>query len=176
MNESKWNMVTEVSDEAQQLFAAMHKGNSIRFMVLGFDEERTQIEVKSVGHYANNNDDDADNAPTHKDFVDLLPGDDVAYAIVNVRYAMHDGGKRDRLFFVCWVPDSLRRDTLRATAQAKAIGVMNASVLKRTFKVGMTATVQANDRDDVALQTLLERAQRREMCSIDITKSLNMAA
>ncbi|KAH3714359.1 hypothetical protein Pelo_19130 [Pelomyxa schiedti] len=65
-------------------------------------------------------------------FINSLPRDDVAWAIINVRYVTSNGGKRLKQLWLSWIPEGFRRGSTKETVAVKFMTPMVLSSLRLT--------------------------------------------
>ncbi|KAH3722771.1 hypothetical protein Pelo_18523 [Pelomyxa schiedti] len=65
-------------------------------------------------------------------FINSLPRDDVAWAIINVRYVTSNGGKRMKQLWLSWIPEGFRRGSTKETVAVKFMTPMVLSSLRLT--------------------------------------------
>merc|ERR1711964_1741 len=114
-------------------------------------EDESEIVVDKLG----------EKGTKYEEFLKEFPDNEIRWAIVDVKYSTVDGGKRNKVAFITWVPDSLTRATFRETIRVKSNGVMFSSLLKKPCK-GYTRVIQANDLDDLEERAVIEKVSRTD--------------
>jgi cofilin len=102
-----------------------------KFIVYNMNSDNTKIVIESTG----------DANATYEDFMKAMPAKECRYAVVNYEFTVGEG-KREKIVFVNWAPDS-----------AKVKPKMLFSSTKDSFKkqlVGAAIELQANDISELA--------------------------
>eukprot|EP00039_Didymoeca_costata_P014252 m.228368 g.228368 ORF g.228368 m.228368 type:complete len:169 (-) comp15976_c1_seq38:360-866(-) len=106
-----------------------------------------------------------------KTLVDLLPDQYPRWVVVNLPYQLASGREKSKIFLICWVPDTIKRATLKQSATAKTYGIMAMQDLKPRFEE-VSFVLQANNKYDLDLSEVLQRCARYESDAIDLETSL----
>ena len=104
----------------------------------------------------------AKGAHTYEEMLSFFTEQEPCWAVVNIRYMTVSGGKRCKAVLVSWIPDTLRRDTMRESARVKMQAVTVSGLLKAAFK-GIPCFVEANSKDEASHAEVLARASRHEL-------------
>ncbi|KAG8706853.1 cofilin [Ceratobasidium sp. 395] len=87
----------------------------------------------------------------YEDFIKDLPEDDCRWAVYDFAFEK-DGGKRNKLVFYIWSPDS-------AKIKAKMVYASSKDVLRKAL-VGISTEMQGTEYDEVDHKTVLDKASR----------------
>ncbi|KAH3757944.1 hypothetical protein Pelo_10238 [Pelomyxa schiedti] len=105
----------------------------------------------------------------YADFAAAFPADDVAWAILNVRYMTTDGGKRLKHCWLSWIPDDFHRATTKETVGVKFTSPMVLSKLRNQCagdsKHGFSH--HGINQASIALPEIIERATKFERDPVD---------
>jgi cofilin len=88
----------------------------------------------------------------YEKFVAALPKDDCRYAVYDFEYEHEDGGKRSKILFVLWSPDT-------AKIKSKMLYTSSKDALRKKL-VGIGTEIQATDAGEIDRQTVLEKVTR----------------
>ncbi|KAF8978252.1 cofilin [Entomortierella lignicola] len=89
----------------------------------------------------------------YDDFLSGLPEDDCRWAVYDLNFKLDDGGERNKIVFYAWSPDS-------AKIKSKMLYSSSKDALRRALN-GVAIEVQCTAPDEVAYETVLEKAGRR---------------
>jgi hypothetical protein len=96
-----------------------------------------------------------------------LPPQDLCWIFLALPYATTSGGLRGKACLVSWCPDALARATFKETVRVKTSSVLfGAALAKRATRDG-AIRIEAQDLDDLGLESVLERVSRFERDAID---------
>jgi hypothetical protein len=96
----------------------------------------------------------------------LLMSTEIRWAILDFPYLTLNGGRHSKLTFISWVPDDLRRPSMRETIRIKSTGVFCSGVLRSQMK-SFDCIYQANCIDDLQRTNILDKVFRFERDPID---------
>ena len=85
----------KVSQQAIDAYNEMQTKSTFKYIIIGFDENYTKVELKSVG----NKDQSFD------DFLQVLPEDKACYAFYDCAYKTKSGQQRNKILRVLWSSD-----------------------------------------------------------------------
>jgi len=98
---------------------------------------------------------------TYNSIIESLPDNDTRWLLINIKYRTMDGGERTKLTFVAWIPDSIRRVSLKESARVKTNGLFYSQCLKPLFP-NVICFITANDFDDMKLDAIIQKASKYE--------------
>lgn len=133
----------KVDSECIEAFNNFKLGKKEAFLLFGFNENATKIIVL---HKETKTSTDTKNLEWDK-FIELLPSDDVRYAVADINYNMSEGTRTD-MVFITWAPEtaSIKRRMLMASSK---------DALKNAL-VGCRTTIQACSYPDLDLRSIVE--------------------
>ncbi|XP_065196557.1 uncharacterized protein LOC135828050 [Sycon ciliatum] len=134
--------------------------------VFRLTEDESEIVPETSIDWEENNGDGGLWAKLLAHFVGL--NQDIRWAIVNLPYTTTNGGKRNKVIFATWVPDTLTRRTMRESVRVKFNGVQLAGGMRKQASIDGVSMYQANDMDDLALAEVLAKVSRFERDGIDM--------
>ncbi|EPY36991.1 cofilin [Angomonas deanei] len=107
-----------------------------RYVILAIGDDGKQVEVKEVGARGS----------SFEDFQKKLDASNPCYGAVDFEY--EDGGKRDKLVLVQWIPEGAKpRSKMLYSASRDALNSASEGYL----------AIQANDASDVTLEEIVRR-------------------
>lgn len=93
-----------------------------------------------------------DPSATYDSFLSQLPEDDCRYAVFNFEYDAGADGKRSKVVFFLWAPDT-------AKTKAKMIYAGTKDSLKKALQ-GLQVEIQGTDKSEVSEAAILEKCQQ----------------
>ena len=130
-----------VNQEVTETFQQLKLGKSLKYIVFGMNPTNTEIVVLQKG--------DSDD---YEEFVGHLPEDECRYAVYDFHWQKGDEGKRSKICFIHWSPDT-------AKVKAKMISASSKDTIRKTL-TGVSAEVQATDFAEVEYDTVLDKVSR----------------
>ena len=99
------------------------KGN-LRYLVLGFTEDYSSIEVKHVGQETS----------TFQDMLNDLPKDRASYLFYDCQYTTNEGQQRSKILFAIWSSDedAPLKEKMLVSSSAKEVAVKCKGFAKKT--------------------------------------------
>eukprot|EP00034_Subulatomonas_tetraspora_P001589 GABW01001914.1.p1 GENE.GABW01001914.1~~GABW01001914.1.p1 ORF type:complete len:138 (-),score=59.14 GABW01001914.1:51-464(-) len=130
-----------VNDECVAKFQELKLNHNAKYIVFKMNDNLTEVVVEKVGEK------DAD----YDAFTAELPKDDCRYAVFDFEYD-YEGGKRDKILFVVWAPDT-------AKVKSKMLYASTKDTVRKKF-VGIGVEVQATDASEIDHSEVLEKVLR----------------
>jgi len=93
----------------------------------------------------------SDNAD-YNAFLEELPDEDCRYAVYDFEFNKGDEGKRNKICFYAWAPDT-------ASVKSKMIYASSKESIKRTFN-GIGVEIQGTDKAEVSYDAVLEKVSK----------------
>merc|ERR1719284_914607 len=112
--------------------------STAKYMILRINDDLTEIIIESKV-----------DASSYDEFIGALPKDDCRYAVYDFDYELKDGGKRNKLLFYAWSPDSSK-------IKSKMLYAASKDALKKKL-VGYHYEIQATDFDEVDFNEVYEK-------------------
>ena len=131
-----------VSDEFITKYQELKLGKSLRYIVYKLNEDNTSVVVEKS----------APASASYADFVKELPPNDCRYAVYDFEFNVEDGGKRNKIVFVLWAPDSSK-------IKPKMLYTSSKADLRKKL-VGIATEIQATDASEIDYEAVLEKASR----------------
>jgi cofilin len=144
-------------EECMQRYEEMKSGSAWRAVVFRLTNDEFMIVVDQTIPAS---------AP-FSEFRASFPDQDIRWALVDFPYRTTSGGIRSKLTFITWVPDTLRRETFRESVRVKSTGVIMSGVLLRDMRA-VVCKMQANDQDDLAPRTMLDKVSKFDRDTVDL--------
>ncbi|CEP21585.1 COF1 [Cyberlindnera jadinii] len=129
------------SDEALKAFNDLKLGKKYKFILYELNPSKTEIVVK-----------EASDSADYDDFLAKLPENDALYAIYDFEYELPGEGKRSKIVFYAWSPDT-------APIKSKMVYASSKDALRRSLN-GIAADIQGTDFSEVSYDTILETVSR----------------
>jgi cofilin len=128
------------SDECLAAFEALKTKKASRYLIFTIKDNK-EIVVADKG------------APeeTYDQFLAKIEKDTPCYAIFDFEYDTEDGGKRGKIVFIAWVPDTSK-------VKAKMIYASTKDNLKRKIEGGLVE-VQATDASELCYEAVLAKVK-----------------
>ncbi|EDV24028.1 Cofilin [Trichoplax sp. H2] len=109
-----------------------------KFILFKLNDNKTQIVVE-----------DAVTEGSYEDLLARLPEDDGRFAVYDFQYFTADGGERNKLVLIAWVPDT-------AKIKVKMVYASSKENLKKELN-GIHLHVQATDKDELDKDDILSK-------------------
>lgn len=130
-----------VADESLAAFNDLKLGKKYKFILFSLNDDKTQIVVKETS-------DDA----SYDAFLEKLPENDCLYAVYDFEYEIPNEGKRSKIVFFTWSPDT-------APIRAKMVYASSKDALRKSLN-GVAADIQGTDFSEVSYDDVLEKVSR----------------
>jgi cofilin len=126
-------MATGVQIDSQLIteFNEFKMGSKYRYMLFKVSDDKKSIILDKKG----------DNNLSYQDFVKNLPQNDCRYGVVNFEYTTESDGKRAKIVFVVWAPET-------APIKSKMLYAGTKNDLKKSL-VGLSIEIQGTDLSEV---------------------------
>merc|ERR1711974_509190 len=128
-----------IQDACVDKFQELKLGKNTRYLMYKINDTHTEIIVEKV----------AGSSETYDSFVSQLPQDDCRYAVYDFEFETPDGGKRNKILFISWSPDSSK-------IKSKMLYAASKDAFRKKL-VGIGNEVQATDMSEIDYQTVLEK-------------------
>jgi len=122
-------------------FQALKLRKKSKYIIFRVNDEKTEIIVdktSTVGDY--------------ETFLGDLPKDKCRWAVYDFEFQKEEAGWRSKITFIQWSPDDAKTKDKMVTASSR-------DALRRSL-VGIAVEIQGTDFDEVAYETVLDKAQR----------------
>lgn len=127
-----------VNPECLEAFQRLKLGKKLKYIIFTLSKDKTEIVVEKESI-----------AGDYEDFTEDLPGSECRWAVYDLEFNTDDG-KRNKLVFVSWSPDTAKiKDKMVASASKDAL---------RRSLVGIAVDIQATDFSEVEHETVLIKA------------------
>jgi len=130
-----------VDPRCSEAFQELKLGKTTKFIIFKINDDKTAIVVSKVS-----NDTDYDS------FLEELPDEDCRYAVYDFDYTKGDEGKRNKICFYAWSPDT-------ANVKSKMVYASSKESIKRTFN-GIGVEIQGTDKAEVSYDTVLDKVSK----------------
>jgi len=132
-----------VAPESVKMFNDLKLGKDIKWIIYKVGNDGKEIVV-----------DESSTDQDYEVFRQKLIGDGAQsrYAVFDVAYKTDDGGKRNKIAFITWIPSD-------ASVRPKMVYSTSKEALKRSLN-GFHADIQANDVEDLEWESILGHFKR----------------
>lgn len=130
-----------VNDECLTKFHELKLRHLHRFMIMRIGDDLKTVIVEKTADQG-----------TWEEFIAALPKQDCRYGVFDFEYEAVGGGKRNKLVFVVWAPDT-------AKVKAKMLYAGSKDTLKKKLE-GIQTEIQATDVSEVDYQEVKDRCAR----------------
>jgi cofilin len=131
-----------VDDEVVQKFNDLKLKHSHQYLVYKMSDDFKSIVVEKCG---------ASGAP-YNEFKSSLPAQDCRYGVFDLSFELPDGGKRNKIVFILWAPET-------AKIKSKMLYTSSKAELKKKL-VGIATEVQATDASEIDEAAVLEKVKK----------------
>jgi len=138
----------KVDPECIEAFNNFKLGKKEAFLLFGFNENATKIIVLHKEAKGHGDDSLKSKNAQWETLINMLPKDDVRYAVADVHYNMSEGPRTD-MVFVTWAPET-------ATIKRRMLMASSKDALKNAL-VGCRTTIQACCYPDLDLRSVVEK-------------------
>ncbi|KAG5352936.1 hypothetical protein C0989_011978 [Termitomyces sp. Mn162] len=112
-----------------------------KYIIFTLSSDSTEIVVEKTS-----------SSTDYDDFIADLPESECRWGIYDFEFEKEGGGKRNKITFVSWAPDS-------AKIKQKMVFASSKDALRRTL-VGVAVEIQGTDSSEVAYESVLDKASR----------------
>jgi cofilin len=130
-----------VSEDCVSKFNELKLGHAHRYVLFKMNADNTEVVVEKTGS----------SSETYSSFAAGLPKDHCRYALFDYEYQI-DGGRRDKILFILWAPDT-------APIREKMIFTSTKDSIKKKL-TGLQVEIQATDASELAEEVILEKVSR----------------
>jgi len=130
-----------VDDSVVTKYEELKLGHSHRYAFFRMNDTQTSIVVDKT----------APPSATFDQFVKDLPPNDCRYAVFDFEYEL-DGGRRNKILFVLWAPDT-------AKIKAKMLYTSSKDAIRKKL-VGLGVEIQATDYSEIDRQVVLDKVNK----------------
>ncbi|KAG6878508.1 hypothetical protein C0993_005438 [Termitomyces sp. T159_Od127] len=130
-----------VNSNCLEEFQALKLKKTHKYIIFTLSSDSTEIVVEKTSSSTN-----------FEDFIADLPETECRWAIYDFEFEKEDGGKRNKITFVSWAPDT-------AKIKQKMVFASSKDALRRSL-VGVAVEIQGTDYSEVAYESILDKASR----------------
>ncbi|KAJ7784303.1 actin depolymerizing factor [Mycena metata] len=130
-----------VNDDCLTQFSTLKLGKRYKYIIFALNQNNTEIVVEKTSDSQN-----------YDDFLADLPESECRWAVYDLEFEKEDGGKRNKIVFYSWSPDT-------AKVKAKMVFASSKDALRRSL-VGISTEIQGTDFSEVAHEVVLDKASR----------------
>ncbi|KAG6891512.1 hypothetical protein C0992_005046 [Termitomyces sp. T32_za158] len=130
-----------VNPNCLEEFQALKLKKTHKYIIFTLSSDSTEIVVEKTS-----------SSNKFDDFIEDLPEAECRWAIYDFEFEKEDGGKRNKITFVSWAPDT-------AKIKQKMVFASSKDALRRSL-VGVAVEIQGTDYSEVAYESILDKASR----------------
>jgi len=130
-----------VNSECLTVFQDLKLGKKYKYLTFRISDDKTEIVVEKTS-----------TSGEYDEFLADLPENACRWAVYDFEFEREDGGRRNKIVFYSWSPDS-------AKIKDKMVAASSRDVLRRAL-VGIAIEIQGTDYSEVAHETVLDKAKR----------------
>ena len=130
-----------VNDTCLQEYQALKLKKAHKYVIFNLNKDNTEIVVEKTSKSAD-----------YDDFIADLPETECRWAVYDFEFEKEGAGKRNKLTFVSWAPDT-------AKIKQKMVFASSKDALRRAL-VGIAVEIQGTEYSEVAYESVLDKAQR----------------
>ncbi|KAG2196709.1 hypothetical protein INT47_009619 [Mucor saturninus] len=130
-----------VNSECLDLYQELKLRKSYKYLIFKLSENNQEIVVEKSSETGD-----------YDDFLSQLPDNEPRYAVYDFEYEKPGDGKRNKITFYSWIPDT-------AKVRQKMLYASSKEALRRKL-VGIAIEVQGTDASEVCYEVVLEKANR----------------
>lgn len=146
-----------VNEECIERYNELNKGLAPHWRLILFklNEEESEIEVD---HCCDINSTEEE---IHKVLSERLSSQSPAWIAMRISFNVQSGGRRDKTTLISWIPDTIKRETMKEATRVKMMALGCTSALKKELK-GVVCFVESNSHDELDFDYLLQKAAKHE--------------
>ncbi|KAJ7132945.1 actin cross-linking [Mycena filopes] len=130
-----------VSSDCLTQFQQLKLGKKFKYIIFGLNKDNTEIVVLNTS-----------DSQDYDTFLTELPEAECRWAVYDLEFEKEDGGKRNKIVFYSWSPDT-------AKVKAKMVFASSKDALRRSL-VGIAVEIQGTDFSEVSHEAVLDKASR----------------
>ncbi|MEV6734125.1 MULTISPECIES: actin depolymerization factor/cofilin-like domain-containing protein [unclassified Streptomyces] len=130
-----------VNDVCLQEYQALKLKKTHKYVIFNINNDNTEIVVEKVS-----------SSTEYDDFIADLPEAECRWAVYDFEFEKEGAGKRNKLTFVSWAPDT-------AKIKQKMVFASSKEALRKAL-VGIAVEIQGTEYSEVAFESVLDKAQR----------------
>lgn len=127
-----------VADESLKAFNELKLGKKYKFILFELNSSKTEIVVKETS-----------TSTDYDEFLSKLPENDSLYAVYDFEYEISGEGKRSKIIFFAWSPDT-------APIRSKMVYASSKDALRKALN-GVASDIQGTDYSEVSYETILKK-------------------
>lgn len=127
-----------VADESLKAFNELKLGKKYKFILFELNPSKTEIVVKETS-----------TSTDYDEFLSKLPENDSLYAVYDFEYEISGEGKRSKIIFFAWSPDT-------APIRSKMVYASSKDALRKALN-GVASDIQGTDYSEVSYETILKK-------------------
>ncbi|KAH7106060.1 actin depolymerizing factor [Auriculariales sp. MPI-PUGE-AT-0066] len=130
-----------VTEECLTKYQELKLGKKYKYIIFGLNSTNTEIIVLKTS-----------NSKDYDEFIADLPENDCRWAVYDYEFEKEGAGKRSKLCFYSWSPDT-------AKIKSKMVFASSKDALRRSL-VGIAVEIQGTDYAEVAQESVFEKASK----------------
>ncbi|MFE7592494.1 actin-binding ADF family protein [Kitasatospora sp. NPDC057512] len=130
-----------VNDVCLQEYQLLKLKKTYKYIVFNLNKDNTEIVVEKTS-----------TSQDYDDFIADLPETECRWAVYDFEFEKEGAGKRNKLTFVSWAPETAR-------IKQKMLFASSKDALRKAL-VGIAVEIQATEYSEVAYESVLDKASR----------------
>ncbi|OUM63165.1 hypothetical protein PIROE2DRAFT_67416 [Piromyces sp. E2] len=131
-----------VKDECINAFQDLKLGRKLKYIIYKISDNLKEVVVEKTGEETD-----------YDDFIGSLPENECRYAVYDFNYTNEEGGKRTKIVFYTWSPDTAR-------IKMKMVYAATKEAIKKKLD-GIYVEIQCTDLAEASYETVLEKVTRK---------------
>ncbi|ORX45795.1 hypothetical protein BCR36DRAFT_585551 [Piromyces finnis] len=131
-----------VKDECINAFQDLKLGRKLKYIIYKISDNLKEVVVEKTGDESE-----------YDDFVANLPENECRYAVYDFNYTNDEGGKRTKIVFYTWSPDTAR-------IKMKMVYAATKEAIKKKLD-GIYVEIQCTDLAEASYETVFEKVNRK---------------
>ncbi|MFC8230721.1 actin-binding ADF family protein [Streptomyces sp. NPDC057287] len=130
-----------INDACLSEYQLLKLKKAYKYIVFNLSKDNTEIIVEKTS-----------TSPDYDNFIEDLPETECRWAVYNFEFEKAGAGKRNKLTFVSWAPDT-------AKIKQKMLFASSKDALRKAL-VGIAVEIQGTEYNEVSYASLLDKASR----------------
>ncbi|CAO3633492.1 unnamed protein product [Mucor fragilis] len=130
-----------VNDECLSLYQDLKLGKKYKYIIFKLSDDNSEIVVEKKA-----------DSGDYDDFLAELPENEPRYAVYDFEYEKPGEGKRSKITFYAWIPDTSK-------VRQKMLYASSKDALRKNL-VGLAIEIQGTDASEVCYEAVLDKASR----------------
>jgi cofilin len=135
-----------VNQQCLETYSDLKLRKKYRYIIYRINDQSTEIIVEKTAERT------GDSPAQYEELIQVLPETECRWVVYDFEFEKGDAGKRSKLMFISWVPDS-------AKIKPKMLAASSRQALRQALQ-GIAGEIQATDISEVAFEQVLDKANK----------------